>query len=229
MIDGGIGLDVRCGYVLGSQLAEAIAFLEAHPGEIAFVTIDIGANDLAPCFAALDFSSACLGTHLPAISTNLATTLAALREATGVGIPIIGMNYYDPFLGLWALGLPDLAIESAAFIVEFNDALEAVYEAAADPVADVETAFAVTDSTIVDSVPLNVSNACTLTWFCSIQDIHATDAGYAVIAQAFEGHLPGHARTTRQGICLTSLRCGRLRVPHLGPECPARGAPGSRG
>jgi hypothetical protein len=30
----------------GTQLAEAVAFLEQHRGSVAFVTIDIGANDL---------------------------------------------------------------------------------------------------------------------------------------------------------------------------------------
>jgi hypothetical protein len=35
-----------CHYRHGSQLADAVAFLERHPGQIAFVTIDIGANDI---------------------------------------------------------------------------------------------------------------------------------------------------------------------------------------
>src|SRR3954451_25173360 len=32
-----------------SQLETAEAFMKAHKGEIAFITIDIGANDLLPC------------------------------------------------------------------------------------------------------------------------------------------------------------------------------------
>ena len=35
-----------CHYAAGSQLDAAVAFLEAHPGQVAFITIDIGANDL---------------------------------------------------------------------------------------------------------------------------------------------------------------------------------------
>jgi lysophospholipase L1-like esterase len=190
LINGAGPSGTACGYVLGSQLAEAVAFLEAHHGEIAFITIDIGGNDLAPCFFVLDFTSACLGAHLPPLAANLATILAALREAAGAGVPIVGMNYYDPFLGFWALGLPGLAVASTLLTVEFNDALEAVYQTAGVPVADVEAAFAVTDFTVVDDLPVNVSYACALTWFCSVQDIHANDAGYAAIARSFEEHLP---------------------------------------
>ncbi len=61
--------------------------------------------------------------------------------------------------------------------------------------ADVETAFAVTDfATFVDlkgfgPVPLSVYNTCTLTWMCAAPplgpDIHANNDGYQVIAGAF--------------------------------------------
>ena len=65
--------------------------------------------------------------------------------------------------------------------------------------ADVESAFAVTDfTTIADlkgvgPVPLSVFNACTLTWLCTPPplgpDVHATNDGYGVIAQAFAAAL----------------------------------------
>jgi lysophospholipase L1-like esterase len=199
IISGG-STDLNCGYGTGSQLDTAVDFLQAHPGEIAFITIDIGANDLAPCFVALDFSSDCLNTGgfqpLSAVTANLQTILAQLRAAAGSGVPIVGMNYYDPFLGFWVFGAPGLAVPSVEFIVGLNDALEGVYQAAGAPVADVETAFAVTDFASTrtlpgfGTVPVNVYNACTLTWFCSRFDVHPNDAGYGVIAQAFEAVLP---------------------------------------
>ena len=40
------GVHSPCHYAAGSQLDAAVAFLEAHPGQVAFITIDIGANDL---------------------------------------------------------------------------------------------------------------------------------------------------------------------------------------
>src|SRR5438270_13427813 len=75
-----------CQYPHGSQLAEAVNFLHAHQKFVALVTIDIGPNDLFR------------GGGFPAIATNLPIILAALREAAGPNVPIIGMNFYDPFL-----------------------------------------------------------------------------------------------------------------------------------
>src|SRR5581483_583858 len=46
MIKGG-----TCKYAAGSQLAAAVQFLHAHKGHIAFITLDIGANDISPCFS----------------------------------------------------------------------------------------------------------------------------------------------------------------------------------
>jgi hypothetical protein len=69
----------------GTQLAEAVAFLRDQRSSVAFVTIDIGANDV--------LGPSGLG---PALS-NLPVILAALRAAAGDRVPIVGMNYYDPF------------------------------------------------------------------------------------------------------------------------------------
>ena len=47
LVEGGFPFDFPCGYGhTTSQLDEALAFLRAHSGEIAFVTIDIGGNDV---------------------------------------------------------------------------------------------------------------------------------------------------------------------------------------
>jgi hypothetical protein len=84
---------------------------------------------------------------------------------------------------------------AAANAVAFNDFLESLYAGAGTPVADVESAFAVTDFTTlaelkgVGPVPLSVYNACTLTWICTGPplgpDVHANNDGYGVIAEAF--------------------------------------------
>jgi lysophospholipase L1-like esterase len=72
-----------------TQLAEAVAFLEAHRRFISLVTIDIGANDLP---------------NVSAIATNFPVILDELREAAGSAAPIVGMNYYDPNLATIWLG-----------------------------------------------------------------------------------------------------------------------------
>src|SRR6266545_4533436 len=82
-----------CGFTAGSQLAEAEAFLRAHRGEVAFVTIDIGAHDV------LDPG----GGGVAAIQTNLPVILDELRAEAGPAVPIVGMNYYSPTLPfLWS-------------------------------------------------------------------------------------------------------------------------------
>jgi hypothetical protein len=63
-----------------------------------------------------------------------------------------------------------------------------------DPVADVESAFSVTDTTLVNGTPLDVLRECQWTWICAPPplgpDIHVNAAGYGVIAQAFAAALP---------------------------------------
>jgi len=167
----------------GTQLAEAVAFLEQNRASVAFVTIDIGANDL-------------LGpSGIAPLLTNLPIILRELRAAAGAGVPILGMNYYDPLAPqAWSQGgLPGLQAQVAG-IVGFNNLLEEMYAARGDPVADVESAFAVTDFTPVDGTPLDVLRECEWTWICTPPplgpDIHANSAGYGVIAQAFADQLP---------------------------------------
>jgi len=174
MIVGGFGFDYPCGYGNTSQLSEAVAFLEAHAGRIAFVTIDIGANDV--------FTG-----NAGAIAVNLPVILEQVRAAVGPGVPIVAMNYYDPFVAPIWFATHDLAAVAAqaAATAALNDFLESIYASAGVPVVDVEATFGVSDLTLVDGVPLNVVRACQWTWICTNGDIHANDAGYAVIADTF--------------------------------------------
>jgi lysophospholipase L1-like esterase len=177
-----------CGYAHGSQLAEAVSFLHAHRQLIRLVTIDIGADDVFLCI--FNGDQGCLGAALPAASTNLTTTLTALRNAAGTEVPILGMNYYDPFLAFWFFS-PAAAQLSEQMVMQLNDVLGSVYSAAGDPVADVGTAFSTTDGTLVGGVPLNVLRICQWTWMCTGNpDVHPNTTGYGVIAEAFEDALP---------------------------------------
>jgi lysophospholipase L1-like esterase len=167
-----------CHYPHGSQLAEAVSFLHAHQRSVALVTIDIGPNDLFR------------GGGVAAIQANLPKILAALREAAGPGVPIVGMNFYDPRLAQsWFVTHPGdlgaLGVEIANAVL-FNDLIEALFAAAGDPVADVEAAFRTTDTTLVGTTPRDVVLVCAWTWICGLeQDIHANATGYGVIAVAF--------------------------------------------
>ena len=43
------------------------------------------------------------------VAANLPKILAALRLAAGPHVPIVAMNYYNPFLAVWLLGDAELA------------------------------------------------------------------------------------------------------------------------
>jgi lysophospholipase L1-like esterase len=175
-----------CGFSAGWQLAEATAFLHAHRGEVAFVTIDVGGNDVLRPDAG----------GVAAIQANLPVILADLREAAGPGVPIVGMTYYSPTLpGIWFATHDVEAVQArVAALVAFNDMLEGIYRAAGDAVADVEGAFSSTDTTLVDGVPLDVLRLCEWTWLCAAPphgpDIHLNTTGYGVVAEAFAAALP---------------------------------------
>lgn len=189
------GVDSGCSYPAGSQLDAAVAFLDEHPGEVALITITIGANDIFNCFGDPD----CVLAARAEIHANLPVIVGQLREAAGPDVAIVGMNYWAPLVVDWFAN-PDSAHAWAARTVGFNHFLEDLYAAGGSPVADVESAFAVTDfTTIVElasggPVPLSVYSVCTLTWICSGPplgpDIHPNTAGHAVIAAAFEDALP---------------------------------------
>jgi lysophospholipase L1-like esterase len=175
----------------GSQLDEAEAFLLAHQDQVALVTVDLGANDIEPCGSPAGIDQACVAQAVASVASNLPVVLARLRAAAGPDVPIVGMNYYNPFLAAWFVN-PALALASDAGLVAFNGLLAAIYGAFAIPVADVAAAFQASDFTPVAAaggVPLNVLLVCQWTWMCSPgpagPNIHANAEGYQQIADAF--------------------------------------------
>ena len=187
MLDGSL-----CSYPHGNQLAEGVAFLRAHRGEVAFVTIDIGSND----FTTYDADGMAAG--LESIGRNLPRILASLRAAAGPETPIAGMTIYDPLLARWNAGPEGQALARISVshgVVPINAGLTAIYRASGIEVADVETAFSTTDfDTLVwlqgvGAVPLNVARVHEWTWAAAPPplgpDPHANAKGYRVIAEAF--------------------------------------------
>lgn len=197
MINGG-----SCLYLAGSQLDAAVDFLGDNTDKVLLLTIDIGGNDFrnADCITdSVDFD--CVAEVSGQIATNLASVLEALKGAADPSTTIIGMNYYNPYLSSWLDG-PDgqvLATGSADAAVVFNDAMTSTYATAGLPMADVYAAFESDDFvTMVSSpngtLPVNVANICAFTYMCDAPpvgpDIHATVAGYSLIADTLAGALP---------------------------------------
>jgi lysophospholipase L1-like esterase len=201
MINGG-----SCPYVAGSQLDAAVDFLNDNSGRIHLVTIDMGGNDFrnAGCIATtVDVN--CVNAVSAQIATDLATVLVTLSNAAGPNTTIVGMNYYNPYLGSWIVDAAGqtLATESAQAAVIFNDLLSTTYATAGIPMADVYAAFQSSDfATMVasslpppnDVLPLSVANICQFTYMCDASpvgpDIHANVAGYSLIADTIVAVLP---------------------------------------
>ncbi len=155
----------------GSQLADALSYLGAHPGMVTPITIDIGANDaLGVIESVCKLEAKCIQEQAPAliahIGTNLALILGQLRAAAP-NAQMIVLGLYNPF----------------GESIGGGDALTAkLNEVMAADAAGVGARFA-------DPLPLfNPPGAfeqltlCTLTNICtSLKDIHPTDLGYAVL------------------------------------------------
>jgi lysophospholipase L1-like esterase len=210
-----------CTYTSGTQLGDAVAFLHAHPGQVRYITIDIGANDVDDCLTGGTISIPCIENGLATISSNLPQIVAALREA-GDGVPVFGMDYYDPFLQQWVTGQSgqSLATESATLSVILNGDLTKIYGSLGASPVDVQGPFAVQDFAMTGSfqgttVPENVSRTCAWTHMCDPVDgggfamnIHTNDIGHAKLAAAFEQTIDRAFRGGGGGQWLTTAAGG---------------------
>lgn len=194
MIEGGICTH----YATGSQLGDAVAFLAANPGDVALITLDIGANDLLRCTIVLPPEQACIDDAFADLATNLPRILSALQTAAGRRVPIVAMNYYNPLLAAWLdprLGGPPFALASAALLGAFNGLLEGIYGGFGVRVGDVARAFHSADFRLVPGIglPVNVLVVCQWTWMCAAPpvgpNVHANRVGYFVIALALAAAL----------------------------------------
>jgi len=183
-VEGGI-----CEYAHGSQLDEAIAFLDAHLKATVFITIDIGWNDF-PCETGIE----CVPPGVASIQAHLPGILDTLR-AHAPRVPIAGATMYDPFLAYWLQGTPEgrylATISVSDAIVPINDLVAGIYASRGIPVADVEGFFLTTHFTPevpltgFGTVPINVAVICGATWVCTAGNNHANHYGYLLMALAF--------------------------------------------
>jgi lysophospholipase L1-like esterase len=191
----------KCSYPSGSQLAEAVSFLQHH--RVSLVTFDIGPNDVTFCLGAgtVEQISACVAHQVQqVIRPNLTYILTQLRHAGGDQAPIFAMNFYDPYLAAWLQNNQALARATVTFVQFLNTTEQQVYRDFHVRVANVEQAFETTNFTPTQSgLPVNVALICAWTWMCSRGDIHANAAGYAVIAATFERVIRGRVHSAAVG------------------------------
>jgi hypothetical protein len=184
-----------------TQLTTSVAFLQAHPTGQGLVTIDIGSNNIRPCLEADPVNQSCVATALAAVKVDLPKILTQLKAAASPTTHFVGLEYSDPFLGYYIKGT-DGPTRSAATLVavdQFDTLLGNIYNQHGVTTAAVPTFFDMntTTPTTVDNVgtlPLNVYEACQLSWFCYGTpfgpDDHPSNAGYSMIAAAIEAVLP---------------------------------------
>jgi lysophospholipase L1-like esterase len=154
-----------------SQLADALAYLQAHPGSVNPITIDIGANDaLGLIEGTCKLEAACIAAGAPAVFAKIAGNLALILGDLRAAAPraqIIVLGLYNPFGETIAGG----------------DALTAdLNEAEAGVAASVGARFA--DPLPVFNPPgaLEAPTICLLTNMCTpLRDIHPTELGYRVL------------------------------------------------
>ncbi|HEV3094918.1 MAG TPA: SGNH/GDSL hydrolase family protein [Solirubrobacteraceae bacterium] len=165
-----------------SQLSDALAYLNAHPGTVSPITLDIGANDaLGVIEGTCHNEPACIAAHAPAlfehIATNLGAILADLRGAAPQA-KIVVLGLYNPF-GMTIAGGDELTAALNEVIRNVATAAQARF---ADPLPIFNPPGAREQPTI-----------CLLTNMCTpLTDIHPTDLGYEVLGDlVLRRYLPG--------------------------------------
>ncbi len=162
---------------IGSQLNAALSYLTHYPGQVSPVTLDVGSDDIT---SDINTSTCVINTKkfasdLATLDANLTQTiLPKLHNALVVNGKrtgdLIMMNYYDPY--------QNLCPNTVSYMQVFNQHLARDVNGYGS-IADVFSAFG--------GVTAPNTHICSYTWECSIfHNVHSTDAGYSVIASAFE-------------------------------------------
>jgi len=184
-------------------LDEAVAFLTKQVGHVSFITINIGSNDLVNrCLQNSGLiERSCAVAQRPRLKKRVMSIIDSLMAAAP-GVPIVGMTYHDPFLGLWGAvpGGRVLARADQRAFAALNTGLARAFGDAGAAVADVAATFRIDDfaNTVFVSgrgrIPVNVAIACDWTWFCSrsfFGDPHPNRQGYRKGARTFERTIRG--------------------------------------
>lgn len=168
------GLPLHVNYS-GSQMAYAEAVLAANRGRINPILVSLGANDaLALLGICPGLNPACVEGQLPRIlgliGANLHQVLGRLRAAAP-DAEIVLLQLYNPLAVLFQPVPP--SPDSNVLAISLNAVIGNVAAAHRARVANAFPAF---------NLPLPVGNICALTLMCTAGDIHASDLGYATIA-----------------------------------------------
>ncbi len=161
-------------WIAPTQFASAEAFLQAHPGQVSPISVELGPNDILQLIGGCGGLSniACVAQKLPAtlkaLATNLATMVGTIRQLAP-NAEIIVPQLYNPYAAADA--------STNALLVPINNAIVA----ATAPFGAVNPDW---------FAPINGGSAqpqtvCALTLFCTpLHDVHLSDAGYLAVTKA---------------------------------------------
>ena len=202
LISGGL-----CEYTNGSQLDEALSFIEGNSGRIVLLTLNIGSNDVAfsGCLGIPDplEQSGCFQQTFQTLGGNLGHILQKITAAGQGSFPIVASNLNNKYLNSWLQGGPgrDFAKLSAQLELVINSQVfQPLYSAFGIKVADLAKAFDSQDFTTLvgsdlpppnDVLPLNVAMVCEYTYACPHPesglpvDFHFNTEGYSIVAREF--------------------------------------------
>jgi lysophospholipase L1-like esterase len=178
-----------------SQLGYAAKWMRRHRGQVRFVTISIGGNDVASCVGAGDLAAivACVDKGVKRIRKNLPVIARVVRQAAGKRVTVVGTTYPNVVLGAWVEGDDESKQLAAASVPVFRDsvnpALKKAYAKQKIRFADATDDFGgyvpferTTTLAPYGEIPVAVANICRLAWFCDVPDIHLRSAGYRKMA-----------------------------------------------
>ena len=158
----------------GTQLDAALAFLRAHPGQVSPITLTLWGNDFVEIADACKGDLACVQARSPRAFAQLGSRLTAIVKQLRAAAP----NAVIVLTGAWNFIVDDL--EHTDSLIRSVDATVARSAAAGNArFAKLFPVFNPQGTTARER-----ARVCTLTFICSRDDVHPTDAGYRAIAAA---------------------------------------------
>ncbi len=160
----------------GTQLAAALAFLRAHPGQVSPITVTLWGNDLFD-----DFAPACKGDPL-CIRSHASAGLARFESRLGT---IVGrLRSAAPTAEIIVTGAWNFDVEHLAKVDPLFRSIDAaIARVAATGKARVARMYPVFSP--VGKPAEAKARICSLTFICTKGDPHPTNAGYRAMANAF--------------------------------------------
>lgn len=164
----------RCHPPPTSQLREAERIAAVRRGDMALVTLFIGANDVLRCISTGSVDRTCLAEGEQTYRDNLPQILQRLRTAVGPDVPIAVLTYYDPFQQTIAGRTPSENVRqgSAEGTERLNAALTEAAQGVGASVVDLRGLIEGRDGRAV----------CTMTSVCSTGDFHFNATSNAAVA-----------------------------------------------